>query len=328
MDYLFFDIECSDGHSMCSFGYVLTDDRFNIKEKKDILINPESHFQTKPWSKKAQEKDAGITLAYPVAVFRSHPAFPDRYPDLCALLGRENQRIIGFSHANDANFLNLACKRYELPAVRYEFFDLQKAYCRAHEMKNQIGLQKLLEEFGIDTSAYVAHRSDDDAEVSMLVAKAVCAAQNADMEALIAAYPNSVGEVKDYECKYTGWQAEAKLRENRMNGKNRHDFLELLSKTTPQSGSDPFFAGRVFVVNQNFEKNHFAEVCELVRALGARGARYSMRSGEAQVYATIADEDESVGRLAAVRQRLSAGAKVELVTLEELFASLGMLYPH
>ena len=37
MRYLFFDIECSEGRSICSFGYVLTDCVFNIIEKKDIL---------------------------------------------------------------------------------------------------------------------------------------------------------------------------------------------------------------------------------------------------------------------------------------------------
>ena len=56
MDYLFFDIECSEGKSICSFGYVLTDEFFCIKEKKDILINPQSYFHTGPWSKKAKDE--------------------------------------------------------------------------------------------------------------------------------------------------------------------------------------------------------------------------------------------------------------------------------
>lgn len=42
MRYLFFDIECSEGKSMCSFGYVLTDEKFRILEKDDILMNPEA----------------------------------------------------------------------------------------------------------------------------------------------------------------------------------------------------------------------------------------------------------------------------------------------
>ena len=34
MRYLFFDIECCNGRNICEFGYVITDDKFNILEKK------------------------------------------------------------------------------------------------------------------------------------------------------------------------------------------------------------------------------------------------------------------------------------------------------
>ena len=44
MRYLFFDIECCNGRNICEFGYVITDDKFNILEKKDFTINPENKF--------------------------------------------------------------------------------------------------------------------------------------------------------------------------------------------------------------------------------------------------------------------------------------------
>lgn len=45
MRYLFFDIECADGSkAICEFGYVLTDEKFNIIRKRNILIDPECHF--------------------------------------------------------------------------------------------------------------------------------------------------------------------------------------------------------------------------------------------------------------------------------------------
>lgn len=34
MKYLFFDIECCDGNHMCSFGYVIVNNNFEILEKK------------------------------------------------------------------------------------------------------------------------------------------------------------------------------------------------------------------------------------------------------------------------------------------------------
>ena len=60
MNYLFFDIECSDGRHMCSFGYVLTDSNFAILKKEDILINPEAPFRLSRYNGEPQ-----ITLGYP-----------------------------------------------------------------------------------------------------------------------------------------------------------------------------------------------------------------------------------------------------------------------
>ena len=44
MRYLTFDIECCDGKHICEFGYVITDEKFNIIKKSVITINPESKF--------------------------------------------------------------------------------------------------------------------------------------------------------------------------------------------------------------------------------------------------------------------------------------------
>lgn len=38
MRYLFFDIECCNGRNICEFGYVITDDKFNILEKKILQL--------------------------------------------------------------------------------------------------------------------------------------------------------------------------------------------------------------------------------------------------------------------------------------------------
>ena len=51
MKYLFFDTECAncfDGEGkICEFGFVLTDENYQIIEKDNIIINPESPFDKK-----------------------------------------------------------------------------------------------------------------------------------------------------------------------------------------------------------------------------------------------------------------------------------------
>ena len=44
MDYVFFDIECAnciEGQAkICSFGYVVTDEQFDVIEREDLIVNP------------------------------------------------------------------------------------------------------------------------------------------------------------------------------------------------------------------------------------------------------------------------------------------------
>ena len=73
MKYLFLDIECSNGSDICSIGYVIADDKFNVIQQKDMLINPESKFVL---SNRAGTQ--GIKLAYSEQEFYAAPAFPHR----------------------------------------------------------------------------------------------------------------------------------------------------------------------------------------------------------------------------------------------------------
>ena len=196
MDYLFFDIECSEGKSICSFGYVLTDEFFCIKEKKDILINPQSYFHTGPWGKKA--KDEGISLAYPVSEFKAQPPFPALYDMIKVLLKRKDTAIVTFSGDNDARFLNIACTRYHMPCFNYTFIDVQKIYQDVAEMKDPMSLEKLLAIFEIDTDGLVQHKSDDDAHITMLVTEALCRSTGKSLETLVGESQRAVYESKAY----------------------------------------------------------------------------------------------------------------------------------
>ena len=44
MRYLIFDIECCDGRHICEFGYVITNEKFEVLDKQVITINPEKKF--------------------------------------------------------------------------------------------------------------------------------------------------------------------------------------------------------------------------------------------------------------------------------------------
>ena len=70
MEYIFFDIECANCFQgrgkICSFGYVITDESFNVISKNDILMNPHSRFHLC-----GHGNHPGITLGYDEKTFNS-----------------------------------------------------------------------------------------------------------------------------------------------------------------------------------------------------------------------------------------------------------------
>ena len=72
--YLFFDIECSNGYNICSFGYCIVDEDLHILTKKDIIINPENKFVLS-----ASGHRPKIELAYPQEYFYKQNNFSYYY---------------------------------------------------------------------------------------------------------------------------------------------------------------------------------------------------------------------------------------------------------
>ena len=143
--YLFFDIECAncfDGiGKMCSFGYVLTDENFNVIDTDDVVMNPECEFDWYLFSKKNQ-----CPLAYSKDYFRRQKNFESYYKGIKKLLEESERKVIGFSSMNDVGFVVSA------------------------KMK----LKEWCEFYKIDLSQITAHKSQDDAMMTMLLAKAFC----------------------------------------------------------------------------------------------------------------------------------------------------------
>ena len=166
MDYMYFDIECCDGNHICSFGYVVVNDKFKVLEKKDILINPEM-----PFKLGRANFDPYISLAYEEEEFRRNPNFKARYDLIKKLLTKPNQIILGHSVASDLNFLNIAYTRYGKNRVEIDVYDTQKIYADNFAPGKCPSLENIIKDLDIDTGELVAHKSCDDAELTMLAVK-------------------------------------------------------------------------------------------------------------------------------------------------------------
>lgn len=180
--YLFFDIECANCFNgigkMCSLGYVVVNEEFEILDEDDVVMNPETEFD---WYLFDPKKDC--QLAYSKDYFRMQHNFESYYSPIKKLFEEAGRKILGFSVSNDIGFLQSACERYNLPGINYAAYDIRKI------LSSSVGKDQKLEDwaetFNISLKNLKMHKSVDDAKLSMLVLKSLCEQKNISIEDLI-----------------------------------------------------------------------------------------------------------------------------------------------
>ena len=187
MNYLFFDIECCDGHHICSFGYVVTNENFEILKKEDIVINPQWRFR-----KGRDGFDPEKDLAYTKEYFMKQPAFPYFYSKLKRLLVDSNYILLGHGITSDISFLDNACKRYDFPKFDLQVYDTQNMYYQFNKLQKQRALEDIIKDLVIDISLLHEHKSCDDAEVSMLITRELCKKLQVSLDELLELCDNSI----------------------------------------------------------------------------------------------------------------------------------------
>lgn len=168
MKYLFFDIECANCYSgkgkIYSFGYLLTDEKFNIIHgPEDLLVNPDSNFD--PYVKKN-------ILAYDKGIFKTLPKFNQVYDSINKLMTEDDTLCFGYGITNDLRFLQNDCKRYGLPYIHARVCEIQKLI----ELVEGNKARKLDVEYVERTgdNERKTHRSDEDALRTAKVAQCIC----------------------------------------------------------------------------------------------------------------------------------------------------------
>ena len=177
MKYLFFDIECANPkfNSICTFGYVITDEQFNVIEQKDILMNPETGYD------KYVIKNI---LRYPTEELDSKMPFPCYYDEIKQLMCSPETVVLGFSISNDIRFLNETCIRYRMPSLSYRFYDVQKIYGDYAKVQDQASIETAGEVLHLNKPFFV-HRSDEDARITMEILKAISIEKGMSLSALL-----------------------------------------------------------------------------------------------------------------------------------------------
>lgn len=179
--YMFFDIECSNGYNICSFGYCLISENLKVLAKKDLIINPENKFILAQKGKRPK-----IELAYPEEYFYKQDNFKCYYETIKKLLCDEGYILLGHSVQSDFHFLKYACERYNLPHLEIEAFDTQVMYKKAFNRDHVESLEGILEQLDFDTNRITFHKSCDDALATFYVAREMSLQKGISLEELLS----------------------------------------------------------------------------------------------------------------------------------------------
>ena len=192
VQYLFLDIEGANCYNyvskMCTFGYVITDNTFEIKTKIDVVMNPQSPFDKHIIKSKMN--------AYPLSKYNICPPFPYFYKSMKNILEAKDQLIFGWSIENDVKYIYDACNRYHLKQIQYEYFDIQKLIMKLENSQTVASLESIAEKYQIPKMT--SHKSDDDAYLTMKIAKEVCKQQNISLSELYLLNKDCISSVSNY----------------------------------------------------------------------------------------------------------------------------------
>lgn len=290
MDYLFFDIECANcfngNGKICSFGYVLADDRLRIKEQRDIIVNPRQKFHL-------HNRNGGgdIELAYTLDQFKKAPPFPEFYREISEMLTKPDRIVFGHSVNNDIGFLMSECRRYQLPYFDFKAYDTQIIHKLMTKAANDCGLSKICEAFGIDVSADL-HRSDYDAYLTRSVLEKLCQLQNLSPDGLLELYPNAYFSAE--QGKIVNHNATISYGKRLMEAAKRFHPIDK-SKTYPE------VTGKYFCFSKPFECDKFKEALYLVKRIRNLGGFYASKIGHSDYFLQFGENCARAEQLPALR---------------------------
>lgn len=329
MRYLAFDIECCDGKHICEFGYVITDEKFNIIKKAVITINPESEFNLV-----GRPGGRDLYLSFSEEQYYNSPIFTTYYDDIKNLLEHPEQIVVGHAVGNDADFLRTACKRYNLSPINFQFFDSQKAYSEYTNIKKRVSLENAENEMSLEKPERL-HKSDDDALLSLRLVQAMCQNLEINLTQLMDLCPTACGSSRNYKIRYTGDSLNEMLLalennpESLSNGKKEKCIKKFNESINPEGEIiKSKLNGKKYCFGRRFEMENIKIALMLMQLLKNHNCSYNTKISDNELYIATDTElstpQEPHTRFTMALEKYNAGEKMEILTFQDLYKLLNI----
>lgn len=305
---------CSYDGSLCSIGYCVFDENFNIIEQKDILINP----LPETFKLSAYGKAPAINLGYSEATFRAAPRFSGVYDEAKRLFDGDTL-VVGFSFNNDISYLNDACDKFGLERFDFKYIDAQKIYALMQGNKKQVALSTIADEYGI---TFTEHRSDEDAKATGLILKRFLEIERSDVNGLLQKYEIILGE-NGSEPKYADSGIYVRQKYDKTLKPVKKILIDEYRSGLVLSGGKKRckYSGKTICFAEDIEYADADEFRSLLSHLYSLGIKTVRDVGECNVF--VKKEDAFGERYQKAVIRKDAGEGIVIIAFDELIAIIG-----
>lgn len=337
MKYLFFDLEYASSRGgidrNCEFGYVITDEKFNVIDRGNLIINP--NLDRSEWDYRVVRK----ILTRPIKEYESNQTFPYHYNIIKNLISSADY-ILGHSINGDAKAINDDCKRYDLPSIDYEFYDIKLMYKEFSNTRKDTSVENILKALNIE-EAGKSHDAEIDAYHTMLELKSMLDDLGVTLEEMLELCPNSKDETSNFVVKSI---EEARIRKEeefkkslngdgsndiKKHGDNRVRFLQFLDNVKPNKKGSNKFKDKKISISINYEEHHFRQMLNLVQLIVNEGGSLILKASLSNIFVKydIIFEDGTLrndSKYNYVCEANQNGVDIEIIEFNEFLDKLGI----
>lgn len=344
MNYLFFDLEEASSNRnhfhICEFGYVITNEKYEVLEQNNFIINP--MIDRSEWDWYALRK----ILTRKIFVYENSRCFDYYYPRIVKLI-KEANYIFGHTTAGDVVALNQEFQRNKHNPIDFHFYDIAALYKQLQIEQGSdsktISLEKMIKQLNIEDGPNAYHDAKFDAYNTMLCMKKIQAKTGKTMNEIINDYPTFSDETNDFiVMSVKKREEELEKKHDKIlkiddgtnsllgsNGRNKSYYSIYLENMKPSNNELGKFKGKKVSISKNYELNHFHQALNLIRLISKEGGQVILKASDADIVVKykLKHEDGAEQYDSRAESALKAnemGAHIEIIELDELLNRLGI----
>lgn len=337
MNYLFFDLEYASSKGgvskICEFGYVITNERFEVITRQNLIIDP--NIGKSEWDWYVVKK----ILKRKISEYESNPNFTYFYSKIKELILSADY-VIGHTLDSDAKALNDECERYGLESIDFDFYDVKEFYKEYSNSTKSTGLQDILKDLNIQGEE-IAHDAETDAFNTMLELKNMLDKLNFTLEQLIELCPNAKDRTEDFKICSIEVDIQEKIEyfKATLSGDGTNDlgsslinkkkYSQFLDNVKPQKSSGNKFKNKKLSISLNYEDDHYRQSLNLIQLITNEGGSVIGKASDADIFISYEVKDDSGNykpdsKRTYVEEANRNGKKIQIISFKEFLDILGI----